>query len=692
MSRQSRARAAARVTTSAQASAAGSATPSPGPDPFFARWGALLAGGVIVLAALAAYHHSFSGPFIFDDQLAITDNPTIRQLGSALSPSASSTTAGRPVLNLTFALNYVLGGMNVWGYHAFNLLVHALAGLVLFGIVRRTLARPALSRRFGTNAVPLALAVAVIWVVHPIQTEAVTYISQRAESLMGLFYLLTLYCFIRGASATGERREAKGEKPEGTALALGSQLSTLSPKLWFPASVLGCFLGTMSKEMIATAPVMVLLYDRTFVAGSFREAWRLRWRYYLGLAFTWLLLAYLRIDLRQPSVGFSQGVTWWSYALTSCRSFVLYCELVFWPHPLVFYYGANFIQHVTEAVPYILVLAALLVGMAVALWRWPVIGFASAWFFLILAPTSSVVPLVLQPMAEHRLYLSLAAVVVMVVLGLYALLGRRSLVICVALSIVLGVLTIRRNEDYRSDLAIWSDNVAKCPDNPWAHLNEGKALLVMGRLTEAKDQLEIALRLKPDLAQIYNNLGVISDQSGRIDEAINDYIQALRFASNLVDTHYNLAVDLHRMGRLAEAIDQYGEVVKANPDDFMAQCGLGTALAEQGHLAEALARFKEIVRIFPESAEAHYNLGTAFIQLGRFTEALNEYKVAIQINPEYAEAHYNLGNTLVQLGRLPEAIGQYELTLRFKPDYADARKNLERAQKILAQSAAGSEK
>jgi hypothetical protein len=173
-------------------------------------------GSVIVLAALAVYYNSFSGPFVLDDPLAITENPTIRHFGSALSPPIDSTAGGRPVVNLTFVLNYALGGMNVWGYHAFNLLVHMLAGLTLFGIVRRTLLeRPTSNVEYPTpksNQSPhqirraifqglssadttlQALAVAVIWIVHPLQTEAVTYISQRAESLMGLFYLLTLYC------------------------------------------------------------------------------------------------------------------------------------------------------------------------------------------------------------------------------------------------------------------------------------------------------------------------------------------------------------------------------------------------------------------------------------------------------------------------------------------------------------------
>ncbi|HXA14671.1 MAG TPA: hypothetical protein VNW23_06045, partial [Opitutaceae bacterium] len=164
------------------------------------RWRVLLAGGCIVLAAFAAYHNSFSGPFVFDDLGSIPDNPTIRHfrpVWPVLSPSTPGVgVSGRPLLNLSFALNYAISGLNVWSYHALNLAVHILGGLVLFGVVRRTLLR--LGGKFEAGALPLALLAALIWTVHPVQTASVTYISQRAESLMGLCYLLTLYCFIRG--------------------------------------------------------------------------------------------------------------------------------------------------------------------------------------------------------------------------------------------------------------------------------------------------------------------------------------------------------------------------------------------------------------------------------------------------------------------------------------------------------------
>jgi len=164
----------------------------------------VIAIGIIIFAGVATYHNCFVVPFLLDDVESIAQNPTIRHLWpiwQALSPSATSMVGGRPVVNLSFAFNYAVGGLVPWGYHALNLAIHILAGLALFGVVRRTLLQPSLRERLGPSAARWALAAAVLWTVHPLQTEAVTYISQRCESLMGLFYLLTLYCFIRGADS-----------------------------------------------------------------------------------------------------------------------------------------------------------------------------------------------------------------------------------------------------------------------------------------------------------------------------------------------------------------------------------------------------------------------------------------------------------------------------------------------------------
>jgi tetratricopeptide (TPR) repeat protein len=669
----------------------------------------LLAGGIIVLVVLVAYGHTFSVPFIYDDAESITTNPTLCHLWPvwrALTPphavpsDGGRPVAGRPIFNLSLAVNYALSGEAVWSYHALNLAIHVFAGLVLFGVVRRTLLQLRLRKHFGDAAWWLALAVAVLWTVHPLQTEAVTYISQRAESLMGLFYLLTLYCFIRGV----ERRSGftpdmsginpdlqiargKGAGPSGSQpqlLVLGSQPSTLNSQLWLAASLLFCLLGMSTKEVMVSSPLIVLLYDRTFVAGTFQEAWSKRWRLYAGLASTWLWLGYLVANTqgRGGSAGFGTHVTWWSYALTQFRAIVHYLRLSLWPDPLVFDYGTTLATRTAEILPYAAVVLLLVAGTALALWRWPAVGFLGAWFFAILAPSSSVVPVATETMAEHRMYLALVAVVVPVVLGFYSLLGRRSAVIFLALVAGLGCVTVRRNQDYRGELAIWSDTVAKCPGNERAHNNLGNALLdVPGRLADAMAEFEAALRIKPDDAEAHNNLGsALIKVPGRLADAMAEFEAALRINPEYAEAHNNLGNALLNLpGRAADAMAEFETALRINPDYAIAHYDLGNAFCEvPGRLPDAVAQYEEALRINPASAETHANLGTALLNLpGCLPDAMAEFETALRINPDFVEAHNNLGNALSEMpGRLPDAIAQYQAALRIKPDYAEARNSL----------------
>jgi len=192
-----------------------------------AGWPMLAVAAILILAALGAYSNSFKVSFLLDDSSSISDNSSIRQLGrigDVLSPPATGTTAARPLLNLSFALNYAVSGLSVPGYHAVNLLIHICAGLALLGIVRRTLLSPGLRHRYGEAALPLAAFAALLWTLHPLQTEAVTYISQRAESLMGLFYLLTLYCFIRADVGRGRPTKICDQRKQSVALSFGGRL------------------------------------------------------------------------------------------------------------------------------------------------------------------------------------------------------------------------------------------------------------------------------------------------------------------------------------------------------------------------------------------------------------------------------------------------------------------------------------
>ena len=633
---------------------------------------AVAAAGLIVVAGLAAYANSFSGPFIYDDPASISNNPTIRQLwsiGRVLSPPRNGeTVSGRPLLNLSFAIDYAIGGTNSRGYHVTNLAIHLLNGLLLLGILRRTFCQPLLRVRFEKASLELSLAIALLWVLHPLQTESVTYIVQRAESLAALFYLVVLYGVIRGMEA----RQAVG---------------------WYALAVVACFLGVATKEIVATAPLLVLLYDRTLVSGTFRESLRRRWGLYCGLTASWMLLAGLvwwtgflgrRREMRTVDA--------WSYARSQPGVILHYLRLSLWPHPLCLSYEWPVAKTLGTILP-----AGLAVGTLVALTLWGLArrsaaAILGASMFLILAPTSSIVPLN-QLAFEHRMYLPLAAVVTMLVAGGYLagrdairrgwLPGRATSVAGVCLvtlaAVVLGLLTYHRNVAYQSPLSIWEDTVEKVPDNPSAHNNLGLTLANSGNLAEAVKHYEEAIRLKPDHALARNNLGNALVKLGRPAEAIEHYRETLRLRPDYANAHVNLGNVLANTGRLAEAIEHYQEGLRLQPDDPFAHSNLGLTLAQAGRVAEAIEHYQEALRLKPDYSPAQYNWANALFGLGQRAEALRHYEQALSIDPENAEACNNLGSLLADSGRLEEAIEQFQQALRLNPELVDTRCNLAKA-------------
>jgi len=583
---------------------------------------------LLVGISLAAYYNSFEGVFLFDDEAGIINKPQIRQLWPPWGAMAQSL---RPVLEVTLALNYAVGGVNPWGYHAVNLAVHILAGLLLFGIVRRMLESDHLRARYGAASRWLALAVAGIWLVHPLQTESVTYIIQRAESLMGLFFLLTLYCGIRACQSP-------------------------HPRGWGVAAVLACALGMGSKQVMVSAPILMWLYDRVFISRTFSETFRRRWWLYAGLAATWLVLGAALVASRaMEHASMVAGLNPWSYAVTQSEVIVHYLRLSVWPHPLVLDYTWRLPETLSSTLHWVGIVAALVGGTGVALWRLPWVGFWGAWFFLILAPTSSILPIA-DLAFEHRMYLSLAAVVVLVVIGVHEALGhalrrlkapsglRRGLEagLMVMVVAVLGFTTVRRNADYRSDLAIWADTVAKRPDNPRAHNNLGIAMSKQARTGEALTHFAEAVRLKPNYADAQMNLAFALVTQGRNKEAIAHYSAAIRLTPESSRAHHNLGVALYREGLTAQAIAEYSEALRLKPDLPEAHHNLGLALAKQDRIDEAIAQFGEAVRLKPDNARAHNNLGTLLYRQGRVKEASAHYAEAVRLEPDSADALNNL--------------------------------------------------
>lgn len=609
------------------------------------------------LATLAAYANSFTVPFLFDDVPSIVENPALRDPWSALaSPTRQTgglTTSGRPVLALSLALNHAIAGHSVWSYHATNLAIHLAAGLCLFGLARRTLLLPVWHGRFTGTALPLAFLIAGLWLLHPLQTESVTYIVQRAESLAGCFGLMTLYAFVRAAEAG---RHAG----------------------WTTVAAAACALGVASKESVAAVPLLVFLYDRAFVSGSLRGAWVKHRGVHLMLFASWIVLAALVVSTggRGGTAGLDTTVSSWSYALTQCRAIVHYLRLALWPDALVFDYGVATEAGLLAVLPQALAVVGAVALVLFALVRWPKAGWVGAWFLGLLGPSSSFVPVVTQTAAEHRLYLALAGPVAAAGVVAFQLLGRRVFPAGVAAILALALATFARNQDYRSEAAIWGDTARKLPTNPRAHNNLGQALFRAGKTAEAIACYERAVTLQPDYAEPHYNLGVARVALGSVERGIADYETALRSRPAYPEAHNNLGNALIKLGRVAEALPHYQQAIALKPDFAEAHSNLGNALLQSGRTADAVPRFQRALELRPDYPEAHYNLGNARAAAGAMAAAIEEYGHAVKAKPDYVEALVNRGNALLSLGRPAEALPDYERAIALRPDLADAHYNL----------------
>lgn len=608
--------------------------------------------GVLVLLTLLAYANTFEAPFVFDDVPAVVENTSIRDLSAlstVLSPQQQGglTVSGRPLVNLSLAVNHALTGQQVWSYHVFNLVVHLAAGLVLYDLVGRTIKRLPW-RRHGES---VAFLSAALWLLHPLQTESVTYVVQRAESMAALCYLITLDGFVWMI----ERR---------------------SPR-WGAMSIAACFAGMASKEVMVSAPLMVLLYDRTFVSGTFAGALR-RWRYYLTLAGSWLLLGWLVAGTsnRGGTAGFGTDIGVGDYLVTQCYAVARYLGLVFWPHPLIFDYGIWTAAGVGAVWIQLLALSGLFVATVWALRTRPVWGFAGAWFFALLAPSSSFVPIASQTIAEHRSYLAIASVATVAVTMLIIRLRKAGWWVGCVLVCVAAAMTFLRNRDYRTEQTLWASAARARPENPRAHNNLGHALFKEGRLDEALVCYREAIRLEPKYPEPHYNLGLALVRLGQPDAGIESYREALRLRPDYPEAHNNLGTALLAQGRHEEAAEHYVKAIELKPDFAEPYSNLGNVLNAQGRLEEALLRYEQAVSRKPDYAEAHYNWGNSLAALGRMREAVGHYERALEIRPDYLAACSNLGNAWLELEQLDKAVSCYEQALRMDRSFAPARQNL----------------
>jgi len=608
---------------------------------------------LIAVVGIATYWNSLNAPFIWDDETAIVTNRTIQHLwplSDPLTPPRETPVAGRPLVNLSFAFNYAIAGLGQRSYHAVNIAIHLACALLLFAIVRATLANSRMKDGFRTTADSTAAAAALLWLVHPLTSEVVDYVTQRSESVMAFFFLLTLFCAIRArAHAEGGGRGGAGHE---------------SAK-WQALSIAACACGMAAKETMVVAPIVVALYDRAFEFDSAGEAWRRRRSFYAGLAATWIVLAALAWTTPRSTVGSTLTIGPWLYLLNQCQMIGRYLMLSVWPGALVLDYGLPRPLTVGAVAPAAVVVLLLVAGAGLALVRWPRTGFLGAAFFLLLAPTSSVVPILSEVGAERRMYLPLAALVTLVVVGgryvlnlrrpsaamTYAAAGVTATVIA-----TLAIRTVARNAEYAEPVRLWTTSVDRFP--------HGRA-----RMALATELVEL----------------------GRHEQAIAILRQAV---PDFPDARAALGTELVMQRQTAEGMAVLREFVAADPlrvNRIPAYMLLAEALAAQNDLEGAAREWRTIVSIAPSDAGARAQLARMLLlqaetRLRQGNGAGGEAyaREAVQLTPADPAAHNLWGAALASGGRLEDAIAQFQEALRLAPNDPQARANLERARRLTS--------
>ncbi len=618
-------------------------------------------GGLVLVAAVCGvYRGALRGAFLFDDLATVVNNPSIVHLwplvgsgssGGPLNPSENHPASARPVVNLSLAINYHFGQFDPVGYHAFNIGVHALSALMLWAIVWRTLLLGYFGGRFESTAGFLSFSAALLWALHPLNTESVAYVTQRTESMMGFFYLATLYASLRYCGAA----------------------SRLSRSGWLILATVAGMLGMLSKEMMASAIGMVLLYERTFVRDSFRAALRQSWPLYMGLALEFVpAIAINYHGPRTPLAGFHLGVPAYVWWLTQTEVALKYLKLAFWPRPLVIHYEVPFLRTISDALPWLLPVGLLILVTLVLVWRRTSLGFVLAWFFAVLSPTL-LIPLLGETMAERRMYVPLMAMVPWVVVAAYVTLqwifqvgpkgveslwrkefsdhGKsvtakdpRPLLVTMAGTLALvaafGAVSIHRVAAYKDDLSIWEDAVRYQPDDPLVQVNLGTSLGKAGRTEESKQHFEKALELDPNHSHAHYNLArTLAEEASSVppdkakillDEAISHYEAAVRTDLLFADAEYNYGLALASARRPSEAIEHFEKAIATRPDFAAAHNNLAVTLAGLGRAAEAVPHLEQAVRLEPDP-ESYGNLAQACALAGRRSDAIAAGEKAIEL-------------------------------------------------------------
>jgi protein O-mannosyl-transferase len=626
---------------------------------------------ILIATGTIIYSNTFNSPFLFDDEFFIVNDHAIRMTelswDSIKTAAFKGSPAHRYLPNISWAINYYFGQLNPFGYHLVNLVIHLLSGIFLFLFIKNTLrVYPRDTRDIHPEII--AFFAALIWIAQPVGTQAVTYICQRMASMVALFYILSLFFYVRG-------RMAMRQVPS----------DWLKPGLYFFGCLFSAVCAIATKENAGTLPLVILLYE-WFFFQDLKLDWSRRqilWIVFFVIVFAGVVFWFLG---ENPMFRIMNSYSRRDFSLiervmTEWRIIIYYISLFVWAPPdrLNLDHDFPLCLSPVNPPPTIIALAAILGLFALAAYcakKDRLIAFCILWFFITQATESTVIGIEL--IFEHRTYIPFMMTSLLFALMAFRLIRNRPLAygLLVATTLVFCLWTYQRNQTWQNPISFLTDCTAKSPNKYRPQYNLGVALYDADDISGAIAQYEKTLKIDPNHADVYNNLGNALFKQGKIDEAIQYFRRSLALNPNFADAYNNLGNVLFKQGKIDEAIQYFRRALALNPDLADANKNLGNALFKQGKTDEAIKCFRRALALNPDHTEAHNNLANTLMQNGDIQGAIEHFQTILEQYPDHVEANINMGTALARLGQVDAAIRHYQTALKSDPYNPEAHNNV----------------
>ena len=611
---------------------------------------------IIIISCLGiiVYSNTFHCSFHFDDFRFIVDNFAIKNI-----PNLFNHWKFYPCRFITFlsiTLNYHFNGLNVFGYHLFNLAVHLSSAIFVWWLTLLTFSTPAMNTsKITAHARLISLLTGLIFVSHPVQTEAVTYIWQRASSMAALFYLASLCLYVKSRLLVGRGRT------------------------YYIFSLIIAIAAMFTKENAVTLPLMILLYEICFFENKKGLNWRYLSPFLLTLFIIPLTMFITKAEQFKAIQKFEEsgGISPIHYLLTQFRVIVTYIKLMFLPLNQNISYDYPISKSIFEfpTLISILFLASIIESARHLFFKYRLVAFSIFWFFLTLSLESSIFPLK-NIIFEHRLYLPLVGYSMFLVCGVYYILGKnniKTMVILLTMVIVFNsILTYQRNKVWKNEVTLWGDAAQKSPFNPRPYNGLAVAYVLLGDLNSALSEYNKAIEIDPNYAEAYNGRGNIYRKQNKLPQALSDYNRVIHLDPTYAEVYYNLGIFYDKQNNLPQALSNYNKAVAINPNLEEAYYNRGNTYTQQGDFTRAIADYMKTINIDPNYAKAYNNLGNIYIREGNLAQALSNYNKTIETDPTYTEAYINRGNAYSQQGNFTQALSDYDKVITINPNDAQA--------------------